>query len=268
MFKVITMSDSNYFDTGKLFIETRKNVDADFVLYGPDLTDSQIDILNANEIEYITVPNDIYQTQMQFLKFKFISDQIMDDANAQYDGFTFTDFDTFFIRDWSHVFNYNFDLGITIRNSMVKQRCLRAYTNGGVIFAKYGAFNLLRFAESVILSGRNKNMPEYDRIWDTLELGRPKHKTHYRMELRWWCDQVFLSSLALRYFEQYGYTAIGKNPMLFNFNGFKIGLFGCDSYNVVDSSPKITGKKDVYIKHLKSKGRKKVTGVDKTKEKL
>ena len=143
-------------------------MDADFVLYGPDLTVSQIAILNANEIEYIAVSNDIYQTQMQFLKFKFISDQMMDDVDAQYNGFTFTDFDTFFIRDWSHIFNYNFDLGITIRNSMVKQRCLRAYTNGGVIFAKYDALNFLRFAEAVILSGRDKIILEYDRIWYTI----------------------------------------------------------------------------------------------------
>lgn len=267
MFKVITMSDSNYFDAGKLFTDTRKKINADFVLYGPDLTTDQINILKSNDIEYIPISNDIYQTQMQFLKFRFIMDQISKNANTKYIGFTFTDFDTFFIRDWNHVFNYDFNLGVTIRNDMVKQRCLRAYTNGGVIFARYDALNFLKFAETVILAGKDVSIPEYDRVWNTLENGRPKHKTHYRTELRWWCDQVFLSSLALRFFEQCGYRNIGIDPVFFNFNGSKVGLFGCSNYNVLDSNPKVTNEKNVYIRHLKSTGRKSL-GIGEIKEKI
>lgn len=261
------MSDANYFDCGKLFLETRHKVTADAVLYGPDLTDKQINILEKNNVEYIKVDSNIYKTQMQFLKFGFLTEQIVLDSNKEYKGFTLVDFDTFFINDWSHVFDYGFDCGVTIRNDRVKQRLLRAYTNGGVIFAKHSAYKLFEFAKKTILDGRSKDLPEYDRIWKTLELNRPAHKTHYRTALRWWVDQVFLSALALKYFEKYGYCKIGLDPIIFNFDGMKIGMFGCNNYNVLESKPNVGYKKNVYIRHLKTTGRESL-GVDRTVEKL
>lgn len=267
MFKVVTMSDANYFDCGRLFLRTRNRINADFVLYGPDLNGGQINVLKENNIKYVKIDKNLYKTTMQFLKFGLIIKQFELDCHKEYKGFTFVDFDTFFINDWSYIFNFDFDYGITIRNDLVKKRCLRAYTNGGVIFAKHSAYNLLQFAESTILDGYSNNLPEYDKIWKTLENGRPVHKTHYRTTLRWWVDQVFLSALALRYFEKYGYRKIGQTPVFFDFGGTKIGLFGCSHYNVLESKPKITSEKNVYIKHLKSTGRS-ILGVNKTIEKL
>lgn len=267
MFKVVTMSDKAYFDCGKLFLETRDKINADFVLYGPDLNDKQVDILKKKDIEYVMVEKMLFETRMQFLKFSSLIEQITIDPQETYNGFTFVDFDTFFINDWSHVFDYDFDYGITVRNDMVGKKCLRAYANGGVVFVKHSAYDLLMFARHTILNGQDSGLPEYDRIWKTLENGRPKHKTHYRTELRWWVDQVFLSSLVLRYFEEYGYCKIEKMPKTFPFNRIKIGLFGCDYYNLLDSKPKITDEKNVYIRHLKSTGRKSM-GMKKIVEKL
>ena len=267
MFKVITMSDSNYFGAGKLLLETRKRVNADFVLYGPDLNDKQINILKKYNIDYIEIDPYLYKTQMQFLKFSFITDQMMLDSTNKYKGFSFVDFDTFFINDWSHVFDYDFDFGVTVRNDRVEQRLLRAYTNGGVMFAKHSSFDLISFAKKVILKGRSDDLPEYDKIWKTLEIGRPEYKTHYRTTLRWWCDQVFLSALVLNYFEKYGYCKAGLNPVIFNFNKTKIAMFGCKYYNVLESKPTINGGKNIYIKHLKTTGRD-LLNLNKTVEKL
>lgn len=267
MFKVITLSDSNYFDAGQLFIETRNRVDADFVLYGPDLTDKQVSTLKKNDIEYIQMDENIYKTQMQFLKFGLVLEQLNADTDKKYKGFSLVDFDTFFINDWNHIFDYEFDYGITIRNDMVKRKLLRAYTNGGVTFAKHSALSILNFAEQVVLEGNHNSLPEYNKIWKTLEIGRPEHKTHHRTTLRWWVDQVFLSAIALRYFEKHGYNDIGLKPPIFNFNGTNIGLFGCNHYNVLESKPNTAIKRNIYIRHLKTTGRN-VLGVNKTKEKL
>ena len=267
MFKVITLSDSNYFAAGKLFLETRSRVNADFVLYGPDLTDTQISVLKKHDIEYIQMDEEKYKTQMQFLKFGLMLEQLALDTDKTYKGFSLVDFDTFFINDWKHIFDYEFDYGITIRNDMVCRKLLRAYTNGGVTFAKHSAVELLNFAEQVVLKGNHTNLPEYDKIWRTLEIGRPEHKTHYRTTLRWWVDQVFLSAVALRYFENYGYANIGLKPPIFNFDGTNVGLFGCNYYNVLESKPNTAVKKNIYIRHLKTTGRNSL-GVNTTKEKL
>jgi len=268
MFRAITMSDNNYFDVGKLFLETTNRVNASFILYGPNLTDNQINVLQDYKVEYKPVDKALYETQMQFLKFSFLSEQIEKDRGKQYKGFTFLDNDTFFVNDWGHIFDYDFDFGITVRNEMINKKCLRAYANGGVMFAKHDALELFSYANYVILAGKdNIFFPEYDFIWNTLENGRPKHKTHYRTTLRWWVDQVFLSALVLRYFNKNKQHKIGLNPTFFNFNGFKIGLFGCDYYNVLDSIPTYEIKKNVYIRHLKTTGRR-ALGLNKTIEKL
>ncbi len=267
MFKVITMSDSNYFRAGKVFLETRNRVKADFVLYGPDLNVKQIDVLNKHNINYIKVDENLYKTQMQFLKFGLVKEQLEDDSDEKYRGFTFADFDTFFINDWSHIFDYDFDYGITVRNDMVKQKRLWAYTNGGVTFAKHTAYKLITFAEELILKGKNDDLIEYDQVWRTLETGRPEHKTHYRTVLRWWVDQVFFSSLVLRYFKQHGYHKIGLQPKFFKYLDYKIGMFSCNHYNVLNSKPVVTNERNIYIRHLKSVGRE-VLGVAAIKEKL
>lgn len=257
MLKVITMSDSNYFEYGQLFLKTRNRINADFVLYGPDLNKKQINILKRNNIEYVKVDENLYKTQMQFLKFQFISEQIELDISCKYNGFTFCDFDTFFINDWGHIFtDYNFSHGVTIRNEMVNKRCLRAFTNGGVMFVKHSGLGLIKFLQKMIRKGGDENLLEYDKIWKTLEIGRPKHKIHYRNNLRWWCDQISNSAIILKYFTENGYHKIEYEPSFFNFQKYKIGMFSCNYYNVLESKPDISIKKNIYIRHLKSSGRK------------
>lgn len=268
MFKVITMSDSKYFEAGKLFLETRNRINADFVLYGPDLNKNQINILKRSSIEYVKVDEDLYKTQMQFLKFNFIIRQIELDISFKYTGITFCDFDTFFINDWNHIFNnYDFDFGVTCRNDMISNRVLRAYANGGVIFSKHGSFRLIKYIQKTIRKGHNKDLPEYDDIWKTLETGRAKHKTHNRENLRWWNDQCLCSALTLKYFNNKGYHKIEFEPTIFDFQKYKIGMFSCNYYNVLDSKPDISIKKNIYIRHLKNTGRK-ILGCKDIKEKL
>lgn len=254
--KVITMSDSNYFDYGKIFIKTRKNIDSDFILYGPDLNNKQIDILDKNNIKYEKIDAHDFKNKMQFLKFELIERNIQSDNGS---GITFVDFDTFFLNDWSDIFTKKFDLGITFRRDMIKNKTWRAYSNGGVIFAKdtMGSKDFCRFAKEVMKAGGHKDLIEYDQIFKTLEENRPAHKTHKRENLRWWVDQCFLSCFVLRFLNQKNKL---KDINFIEFNGFKIGLFDCEKYNhLTPSAEKIKKMKDkVKISHLKNVGRDKI----------
>lgn len=271
MFKLITMSDSNYFDAGELFLKTRDVIkEEDIVLYGPDLNKQQRRILLDHNIEYKRVRKKDFQTQMQFMKFELCLEQIdLDREKKKYVGFVLGDFDIFFINNWKHVYKYDFDLGLIVRPSEIKKRVMRAYACGGEFFFKHSASGLLKYAREVILNGGDKTIPEYDRIWKTLESGRPKHKTHYRTTLRWWNDQIFLSCIVLRFMEQNKYKAkFGLEPVFTDFRGYKIAFFNSKYYHVLNSEPVIKPEKNIYVRHLKSVGRKKLVGKDKTVEKL
>jgi hypothetical protein len=246
MNKVITMSDSSYFKYGELFIKTRKRVNAEFVLYGPDLTDEQIKNLKDNDIEYRHIDRELFDTKMQFLKFKLLTDNMEDGVK----GLSFIDFDTFFMDDWGGIFKDDFALGVTVRNYCVSRGMLRAFANGGVIFANNSddSRKMCEFAMKVMSNGGDELLPEYDQIFKTLEEGRPAHKTHTRETLRWWVDQVFLSSLVLRN----GKDVIEKTKF-YDFDDLMIGLFNCDVYNRLDRDP--SDASGCYIVHLKDKGR-------------
>ncbi|MHA1232625.1 MAG: hypothetical protein ACTSPQ_18490 [Candidatus Helarchaeota archaeon] len=257
MFKVITLSDSNYFDSGKLFLKTREVIkDMDIVLYGPDLNKKQLKTLKNHNISYEKLDKEEWDTKMQFLKFDMILNELKKDVDKKYKGFLLIDWDVFFVNDWSHIYNYNFDLAIITRPDEIKRRILRAYGCGGGFFFKYSAKELFEYGKKVILNGGDELLPEYDRIWKTLESGRPAHKTHYRTTFRWWVDQVFISSLVLRFFT--------------NFNRFKIAFISEKNYNVLNSKPVIKKERsDIFIRHLKESGRIKLVGAKgKVKEKL
>jgi hypothetical protein len=255
--KVITLSDKNYFEFGHLFLKTRPKVNAKFILYGPDLTKAQQKTLKNCDVEYKEISKDHFENKMQFMKFELIKNEI--DLSDPSCGISLLDFDTFFLREWDSVFSHEFDLGITVRNSYVTQKILRAYANGGVIFGKHskGTMDICDYALKVMEHGKDALLPEYDEIFKTLEHGRPANKTHKRETLRWWVDQVFLSSLVYRYFKTNGYTKINEKSYLFGENN--IGLFGCERYNCLDVLPgnikSLISKKKTCIIHLKDKGR-------------
>jgi len=264
MNKVITLSDSKYFNFGELFIKTRKFIDADFILYGPDLNKKQISILSSNNITYKKIEQKVFDEKMQYLKFKLLHDEI--DNNLENEGITFVDFDTFFVKDWGDVFKLDMDLGVTVRKESIKTKLLRAYANGGVIFCKNSQRGLAvcKYALGVMKNGGDLTLKEYDTIFKTLENGRPAHKTHYRTTLRWWVDQVFLSSLVLR--AQSKKIRL-KSGTVFKFGKYDIGLFDCKKYNRLDPSIKecrdIIRGKNSYIIHLKKQGREKVKKISK-----
>ena len=256
MNRVITFTDKNYFHFGELFIKTRHLVNADFVLYGPDLTEEQRSILKHNDITYLPIDEKDFQERMQYLKFELLRKNL--DEVDEGDGISFVDFDTFFVKDWGNVFQQDIDLGITVRRDFVKKGILRAYANGGVIFCKNSKKGraICDYAMKVMANGGDKKLAEYNTIFKTLEEGRPAHKTHYRTTLRWWVDQVFLSSLVLRA-KNRGVKL--QNNSIFDFGKFRIGLFDCKHYNKLDPSysecKSIINKKSAYIIHLKKQGR-------------
>jgi hypothetical protein len=251
--KVISFSDKAYFKFGKPFLLTRHKVDAEFVVYSPDLSEDQIAVLKQHDIEHKHIDKDIFENKMQFLKFDVLKKEISYDGG----GTTFVDFDTFFNKDWNKIFANDFDLGITVRNNCIKTRLLRAFSNGGVIFCKNSkkSYELCDFAIKTMENGGDDSLPEYDTIYRTLEENRPKHKTWKRENLRWWVDQVFLSSLVLKYFRLTKKYRSVKDIAIYKFGEYNIGLFNCDTYNYVDPNLKDYGRKDVYIYHLKNKGR-------------
>jgi hypothetical protein len=240
--KVITMCSKDYFQFGQKLLDTRHIVDADFVCYGPDLTEDQIGILMRYNIKYKKVNQDIWNTWMQSLKFQFIKDEI----DSEYDGITFVDWDTYFLNDWGWIFyRTNWNIGITVRKEWIEaNKTHRGWANGGVIFAKNkkGAMVLCEFALDIIENGGSSDLLEYDEIWKTLEMGRKPEKTHYRTDKRWWCDQVFLSALTKHKINNpWGYYD-GDDYFL------GVELFDCHQYNNMwEETP------DTYIMHLKEK---------------
>lgn len=256
--KVITLCNRKYFRFGEFFLKTRKNVKADFVMYGSNLTADQKAKLKDNSIAFENVPTKDFEEKMQFLKFKILKEHAGENR-------TLVDFDTLFLNDWSEVFKTHFDLGITVRNNFIKKGTIpRAYANGGVIFCgkERTADDLCGFALDVMASGKDKRLPEYDSIFRTLEENRPKHKTWKRDNLRWWCDQVFLSALVQRYFKIDGRKTV-KDKVFYNFSSYKIGLFSCSRYNLLDPKPGHIIKSRAYILHLKTQGRERMRAIRK-----
>jgi hypothetical protein len=272
MFKLITLSDSAYFDAGKLFFQTRNVIkDEDIILYGPDLDKNQRKVLSSHNIEYKHINKRDFQTQMQFLKFEMCLEQIDLDHQKKYAGFILSDLDVFFVNNWKHIYDYDFDLAIIVRPDYIKRKIMRSYGCGGGFHFKHGVQGLFKYAREVILNGGDKTLPEYDRIWKTLESGRPDHKTHYRNVYRWWVDQIFMSSIVLRFLESKKYVVtFGMEPMFTDFRGFKIAFLSTKYYNVLDSRPIIKKEENIYIRHLKHSGRQKLLGTKNVivKEKL
>ncbi len=258
--KVITLCNKDYFKFGKLFLETRKNVDADFIMYGSNLTKDQKAQLKHHSIAHVNVPASEFETKMQFLKFKMLMEHPGETR-------TLVDFDTLFLKDWPEVFETQFDLGITVRNEVIKAgRQPRGYSNGGVIFCgrEKSADDICAFALKVMEKGKHKLLPEYDQIFKFgLEENRPKHKTWKRENLRWWCDQVFLSSLVQRYFNVRGKRKTIKGHVFYDFGSYRIGLFSCSKYNLIDPNSGHVRKGKACILHLKTQGRnnKRVKGI-------
>jgi len=239
--KVITMCSRDYFQYGQKLLDTRHIVDADFVCYGPDLSEDQIEILMAHDIQYKTVNKDIWDTWMQSLKFQFIMDEIdadLDAVNGKY-GVTFVDWDTYFLKDWKHIFKDKFCLGITVRPEYIDHnKMYRAWANGGVIFASAGCgVTMCKRALIDIGNGTSAQFPEYNKIWKTLEEGRTPEKTHYRTNKRWWGDQIYLSAIVMH-----------NHHLVSDDYGLNIKLFDCKQYNNMwEETP------DTYIMHLKEK---------------
>lgn len=262
MRKVITYTDKDYFEYGEFFLKTRHKVNAKVICYGHELTHDQKRLLQFYDVEHKPVPYDFHK-KMQFLKFQLMLDEI---ARDECDLVTFMDFDTIINKDWGdEVVDFGPDLGITVRDDYVKKGLLRGFANGGVIFSNGSArsMEMLRYCIKVMEKGGAPELPEYDTIFKTLEEGRPAHKTHKRDTLRWWVDQVLLSSFVLRYTNHVRLYSIGE-PQDYEYrwkddmDPCQIVLFPCERFNRLDPSPKNFAKdrqRKIYIFHLKSKGR-------------
>ena len=264
------MCDSNYFGCGELFLKTRNVVkDHDIVCYHPDMNSKQLKILDKHNIEHIKVGKQKWDTEMQFMKFGNCISEI--DKTPNYKGFFLIDWDVFFVNDFRHLYDYEFDLCITVRPREVRKKVLRALGCGGGFFFKPSAKDLFGYAQKVIVAGGDKKMPEYDKIWRTLERGRPKHKTHHRTAFRWWIDQVFISGIVLRYLnENNQHIKVGLNPVFSNFNQYRIAYVSERNYNAIKSNAVIREEKNVYVRHLQFHGRKQLVGEKRAqiKEKL
>ena len=272
MFKIITLCDSAYFDCGELFLKTR-NVpkNTDIVLYGPDLNKQQLKILKNHNISYEKVDKKEWDTEMQFLKFGMILSELKKDKEQKYKGFLLIDWDVFFVNDWRYIYDYDFDLCIITRPDEIKRRILRALGCGGGFFFRHGSIGLFEYIQKIILNGGDEGLPEYDRIWKTLESGRPLHKTHKRNDHRWWIDQIAISSIVLRYLEKMNYKQkFGIEPVFTDFNGYKIAFVSEKNYNRIKSNAIVKKEKNIFIRHLQFHGRKQLVGAKKAmiKEKL
>lgn len=269
MRKIISYTDKDYFQYGKLFIKTRRSIDCEFIVYGAGLDVSQIKTLELNNIIHKPIDVKIFQEKMQFLKFSLL----FDENDNSGDGISFLDFDTFFLKDWGYIFNQEFDLGITVRNNFKdKVDMARAFSNGGVIHSKQTEKGKLicQYAINTMNNGGDERLPEYNDAFMQIESAtskRPKDKTWERENLRWWCDQMFLSAFVWRYYKKNGHKNI-KNSIVFEDLGYRIGLYNCDIYNRLDANPAdlrsvLSSGKEVCVMHLKNKGREIVESIGK-----
>jgi len=249
--KVITMCDSRYFEYGDMFLKTRKKIDAKFICYSPDLTKKQIDTLKAHDIHHKKCDRKCFDEKMQYLKFYFAEKEISCKDNSL---ITFCDWDTFFIKDWSDQVCNSISLGITYRTDLIQKKCYRAFSNGGVIFFR-NTDQSKKICENAMLTmsnGVNSDLPEYDIIWKTLEdTKRKASKRHFRTQLRWWVDQVFLSAMVYRLLRGIAHNETNLCDRILNYQGIKIGFYDCKKFNVLESGHDEVG--DVYIRHLKTK---------------
>jgi hypothetical protein len=236
---VLSMSDEPYWKYGKDFLSTvEAKTSAGAVVYVPE---SQINRLTT-DICKMPINDTVFAEKMQSMKFEY-----MRHGFSCYDKLTWCDFDTFFVRDWEDVFDIGFDVAITVREDMVGGPCLRAYANGGVFMVQgSGGKDFCEWAWDVVNDGGCSELPEYDEIWKTLEVGRSPEKTHYRTNLRWWCDQVLLSAIvlratrgqSLRYFKKY------------NVCNFSVSFLPCEVYNRIGASIDDV-EKQYFIGHTK-----------------
>jgi len=217
---VITMCDSNYFQYGQKLLETRNKVKADFFCYMPDATPEQIETLREYGINHKKVNHDTFKTEMQLLKFVIVKDAMSLCGKL----ITYVDFDTYFVKDWGHIKDIDFDIGITIRNEFIKTNIYSwAWSNGGVIFAKNNLTALNFFDDAINEIVKPGKFQEYNDIWDKLESPtRSENKRHYRTDLRWWVDQVYLSAVVMNRI---------NNPVSSFQKKYKIKQFDCAEYN-------------------------------------
>lgn len=247
---VITMSDDHYFENGDLFIETRKRVDADFVLYTPSgslgLSKGKTEVCYQNDIDVQYVSDDAWRQSCQTMKFYYMK-------HTQAKGtkhITFCDFDTYFVKDWhSSVFDRPFFcIGVTLTRGYPQWKYVRSKTNGGVFFAVVSDATTDFFDNMIYTIETNGKCNEdwfhcvannYVEIWKELENpNRKESKRHYKTNHAWWCDQIMLSALYL-----------SESP--------GVREFDCSKYNALESDRNINDTRDVHIKHLKSRSRKK-----------
>jgi len=245
---IVTMSDKAYMPYGELFLRTITKSGGKVILYSPD-------IKKIDGVEVKDISRNRFDNEMQCLKFEFLLNNLNQDS-------LFSDFDVFFNRRLSNIFDIDFDIAITVRNDYMKRGIGRAYANGGVFFARNckSAKGFLKYGMMVMKNGGDKDTPEYDKIFKTFESGsnRPKEKTWNRMNLRWWVDQVFLSSVVARYYDKV--KKIIKDYRVIDFNGVKVALLNCDKYNHLDyNGGKLSD--DVYIYHLKRSGREALNNI-------
>jgi hypothetical protein len=247
------MTDSKYFKFGQMFLDTMERVNADFYVYGPDLQDGEIEVIDSRGGKYVKMDKTDFDEKMQLMKFNLILE------NIDEDDCVFCDFDTFFISDFSHVFDLKFDIGITVRQDMIDAGCSRAYANGGVFFAPKDSLakGLLKAAVDGIELGYVYELPEYDEIWHTLECGRKPEKTHKRTCLRWWVDQVFLSALVKRVIGKRGKIEV---PSTMPVNNCDVLFLPCEQYNKIDAAPDTSANTGSFICHNKNQKGKPING--------
>jgi hypothetical protein len=238
---VITMCDSNYFQYGAKLLETRHIVDAEFICYMPDATEEQIVILTKHGIQHRHIDPIRFKTEMQLMKFELMVENLNKHDNSL---ITFVDFDTYFMKDWGTRLSVrDFDVGITVRCEFIDaEKYMWAYANGGVIFAKNSSRSKAVFTDAIYFIRTPEKammvLPEYDEIWKQLESeSRPAHKRHFRTDLRWWVDQVYLSAIVKSWLN---YHSIFREV-------YKVKLFDCQLFNNLYG----TDYKQSYIIHQK-----------------
>lgn len=237
MHTIITFTTSDFCDAGLALLKTWRLAADQLIVYGLGFLRKQIKEFTRQGVVFRKIYLPDFKDNIMYYKFVIIRDYLLEQEN-NHDFTTYLDYDTMVSRDWRHIFNDKFDVGVTVRPN-ARSKILN--TNGGVIFIQNGVKALQFFSwatqfiydsansrKLTLISGEDINehiLSDLDEYYEIAE----QCKVNI-CQLRWWCDQLFTSALCEKIYKKHGKDAL-VDYKIYKMLDYAIGLFNCPIYN-------------------------------------
>lgn len=296
---IVTIATGDFFDQGLGLLNTWRISGADkLYVYGLGFTTEQIEKFKRFGAIYVNV-TDVYkyfnfEEAIMYYKMAMIRNHL-----KQFKAITsYIDYDTMISQSWNHIYEEDFDVGLTVRENPRAKNTLQSAildTNGGVIFSKpsdngirffnWSIETILHHAQMIIrrrghkaegltkiafteirengLLSKNRVIPIVSGpLLDNYSTIGKANKVNLA-KIRWWCDQLFCSCVINKIYEKYKERIPVLDHRIEKIFNFKIGMFNCPIYNDTSefSLENINDSeymKTRYIIHFKGSRKKRV----------